>query len=116
MTDKADEEEEKEVDLTLDNMGLPAGQLYMGAWAKSSLEHFGIAVLYVSEDRVIRLANPAGVFIQPGTDVGAPPGKAVWVRPIVGEASPRWIGWRDGQPWELSFEPEEQGDQENGNQ
>jgi len=112
------DEKSEDVDLTLDNMGLPAGQLYMGACAKSSLEHFGIAVLYVDKDRVIRLANPAGVFIQPGADVEAPPGKAVWVRPIVGEARPRWIGWRDGQPWELSFEQEEQEEQgeQDGNQ
>ena len=99
--------EEEEVDLTLESVDKPACQTWMGVFAAQSLKTFGCAVFYVGEDGGVRMANPAGVYIQPGADEGMPGRAFKWVRPIVGGPQPRYIGWRDGQAWEIVLEEED---------
>lgn len=110
------EEEEEAVDFHMDMLEskdeqvVAAAIMFLGTIAAKSLQTFGTSTIFSKEDGSVWVPNPLHVFLHPDADPERPKGPMKFVRPILGEPVPRYIDFKDGQPWVVTIEEDESGD------
>lgn len=101
-----EKKEEKKIDLQRSHLSNPRTQLWLGSLASTQLLVMGTVTFFLGEDGKVRVANPLHVYLD---------GKAMiddesdeerpfrWVRPVIGEAKPQYVAWKDNALWEIEF-------------
>jgi hypothetical protein len=100
-----------ELDLTEMHRSLldtPEAWYALGAFCANALKRLGVVTLVVRPDGFVAYCTPSQVHILkeavPDPEIVNRP--FVWVRPVVSDGRPQWVGWRNGELWEIRFEEE----------
>jgi hypothetical protein len=96
------------MEITRDNVeSVPAIQ-ELGVLAARALKDLGVITLVVRPDGKVSYANPLYVHVE----AKALPDPALlerpfrYVRPVIGDGHARFVAWREGRLWEITFDDE----------
>ena len=104
--------------VTTENLMTPAAFYTLGALAAKALQAVGNVTLVVRPDRAIAYANPAKVHIMHDAvpDATLLERPFHYVRPILSDGKPQFVGWHGGKLWEVEFDEVDVGQEGEGNQ
>lgn len=81
--------------------------VYLGVLAAKSLYNYGTAVFCLDDSGKVVQANPIHVYLGPEAIVQDNQKDVLWIRPIIGNGTPKYAAWRDGVLWEVQKTNEE---------
>jgi hypothetical protein len=101
--------EDADIELLKSHLSNPGTHLWLGGLVCKQLQAMGTITLFLSEDDgKVRIANPLHVYLgsQAMIDEDSDDRPFRWLRPVVGEAKPQFVAWRNGDLWEIEFTDE----------
>jgi hypothetical protein len=98
---ESEQEAQSGIELTRQNLDSPGAAVTLATVAIASLKEYGCVTFVMHPNGEVVFANPAYVDIQPQAvqDLGDKPIR--FVRPLLGDGKPRFVGWKDGRLWEV---------------
>ena len=92
--------------LTRDNVLSPPAIAALGLMCARALQAVGVVTLIVRPDLSIGYVSPQDVYLDRNAAVVDPENEkrpVRYVRPVLSDGKPHYVGWKDGALWEVEF-------------